>query len=138
MASQFTIPLNKVLDYNVLQGVSHPSDLSTRIIRDINYRYITIENSSDEKTVGIAITNSMMTNHTPPIAFRLAPGEIRHLAVNSPGLSVIQAIHMIDPVNGQFLGDPSVIQSPNSYVIRHGLNKFWIQGFTRPSYRAAF
>ena len=32
---------NTVRDYNITQGVTHPSDLTTQIIRDYNIRYIT-------------------------------------------------------------------------------------------------
>jgi len=135
---QFNIPLNKVSDYNVLQGVSHPSDLTNQIVRDINARYITVENSSPTMRVGIAITTSYMTNHVPQISFYLAPGEIRHVGINSPG-GQMQAVHVINPETKYWLGDPYALRTDaNQFVIRHGINKFFIDPFHRPSYRAAF
>lgn len=134
----FRIPYNNVLEYNVLQGVSHPSDLSNQILRDINYRYITVENSSPTMTVGAAITTSYQTHRVPPIAFYLKPGEIRHLGINPPG-STLQSLHLINPKNKEWLGDPYPLRTDaNQFVIRHGINKFFIDPFKRPSYRAAF
>lgn len=135
---QFNIPLNKVSDYNVLQGVSHPSDLTNQIVRDINTRYITIENSSPTMDVGIAITTSYMTNHVPQISFKLAPGEIRHVGINSPG-GPLQSVHMINLQTKYWLGDPYPLRTDaNQFVLRHGINKWFVQSFVRPSYRAAF
>lgn len=138
MSQEFRIPINKVQEYNVLQGTSHPSDLSTQILRDINSRYITVENSSPTMTVGIAVTTSYMTNHLPPIDFYLNPGEIRHLGVNPPG-DTLQSIHIINPETKYWLGDPYPLRTDaNQFVLRHGINKFFVQPFKRPSYRAAF
>lgn len=147
---------NVTRDYNIAQGVSNPADLSTRPPRDINLRYVTVENSSPEKPVGIAITdahyrgvpdpnanNVLFTPlgpvnfKPPPIKFSLAPGEIRHLGINTIG-SPMQFIHILDLSTKAYLGDPCPFRTDaNQFVLREGINKWFVQGFHRPSYAAA-
>jgi len=131
------VPINQVRDYNMAQGVSHPSDLSYQIIRDINIRYITIENSSQIYPVGIAITDSPYEFHVPPINFSLAPGEIRHLGINTIG-GPMQYIHILNLETGKHLG-PSYPTETNSnqFVLREGINQWFVHPFHRSTYRAA-
>jgi hypothetical protein len=137
----FKVPVNKFnpsisRDYNIAQGVTHPSDLAPQIIRDINLRYITIENSSVDNAIGIAIANSYEMNPRPPIKFSLAPGEIRHIGVNTIG-EQMQYIHMIDLISKNHVGDPYALRTDaNQFVLRDGINKWWVQPFHRPSYHA--
>jgi hypothetical protein len=127
--------MNIVRDYNVFQGTVHPSD--NQIIRDYNIRYITIENSS-AKPVGIAISEDQYS-HPVGINLSLAGGEIRHLGINSIG-SPMQYIHIIDLSNKTSLGTPSPFRTDgNQFVLRETVGDRWfVQVFKRPSYRAAF
>jgi hypothetical protein len=52
--SYFQGPFNHVRDYNKLQGMTHPSDIHIQTSRDINHRYITVENSG-RRPIGVAI-----------------------------------------------------------------------------------
>jgi hypothetical protein len=137
----FKVPVNRynpsiVRDYNIAQGVSNPSDLAPQIIRDINIRYITVENSSTENAIGISIANSYEMNPMPPIKFSLSPGEIRHIGINPPG-EQLQWVHMIDLVTKNHVGDPYALRTDaNQFVLRDGINKWWVQAFKRSSYTA--
>jgi hypothetical protein len=128
---------NTVRDYNITQGVTHPSDLTTQIIRDYNIRYITVQNSSEHTPVGIAVTNSFYMDPVPPIKFSLAPGEVRHLGVNTIG-EQMQYIHILNLRNGKYLGDPSpLVSNANDFVLREGINKWFIQTFRHGSFCAS-
>ena len=61
--------VNYVRDYNKAQGTVNPTDLSYQIIRDINLRYITVQNSS-LNPAGISIT-PYISGPTPKILFTL-------------------------------------------------------------------
>lgn len=130
--------MNHVRDYNLSQGTTHPSDLTHQIIRDYNIRYVTIENSSPENGVGIAISDDYTMTVTPPVNFTLAPGEIRHIGINPPG-SPMQYVYIIDLDTRARVGDPYAFRTDsNQFVLRDGINKWFIQPFKRPSYRAGF
>ena len=47
-------PYNHVRDFDKLQGMTHASDQHIQPLRDINHRYISVENSG-QRPVGIAI-----------------------------------------------------------------------------------
>jgi hypothetical protein len=129
---------NAVIDYSVAQGVTNPADLSYQILRDINFRYIQITNSSPTTPIGVAITVAPNIFPIPPIKFYLAPGELRHLGVNSPG-GQMQFIHMIDLGSRMHVGDPVPLRTDaNSFVLREGINKWQCQTFHYPSFRPAF
>lgn len=126
-----------VRDYNVAQGVSHPSDLTHQIIRDYNIRYVTVENSSVDTPMGVSIAESFEKYPPPPINFSLAPGEIRHIGINTIG-SKMQYLHMIDLTSNIHVGDPYAFRTDaNQFVLRHGINKWNVQPFKRASYNAA-
>jgi hypothetical protein len=128
---------NVARDYNVLQGVTHPSDLTNQIIRDINLRYVTIQNSSPSQFIGIGIAEYFYMNPKPPIKFWLAPGEIRHLGINTFG-EPMQYIHMFDSKTKLHVGEPYPFRTnANDFVLRDGINKWFVQGFQRPSYAAS-
>ena len=127
---------NNVLDYNKLQGTNNPTDLSTQILRDTNYRYVTIQNSS-YRPIGIGIT-TYYTGTVPSIRFVVEPGLTRYLGINSQG-EPAQYIWPLDPDTSRQVGNPSILSSiSNDFVLRDGINGWTVQNFTRPSYRAAF
>jgi hypothetical protein len=129
-------PPSMVRDYNISQGVSNPADLSFQIMRDINMRYVTVENSSTSSAIGIAIANSYEKQPVPPIKFSLAPGEIRHIGINTIG-EQMQYLHMIDLSSRNHVGDPYAFRTDaNQFVLREGINKWFVQPFHRPSYSA--
>ena len=127
---------NNVLDYNKLQGTNNPTDLSTQILRDTNYRYITLQNSS-YRPIGIGIT-TYYTGTIPSIRFIAEPGITRYLGINSQG-EPAQYVWPLDPETGQQVGNPTILSAiSNDFVLRDGINGWKMQKFTRPSYRAAF
>ena len=129
-------PTNNVLDYNKLQGTNNPTDLSTQILRDPNYRYVTLQNSS-YRPVGIGIT-TYYTGTVPSIRFILEPGLTRYLGINSQG-EAAQYIWTLDPETGNQVGSPNILSAvSNDFILRDGINGWNVQNFTRPSYRAAF
>ncbi len=128
---------NILQDYNIAQGTTHPSDLSIRPPRDINLRYITIENSG-VIPVCISISISGLLCPSPRINYCMKPGEIKHVAINPPG-SPPQFLHIFDAITFKIVGDPYELRTDaNQFVLRNGINKWFVQPFKRPSYRAAF
>nr|QBK85734.1 MAG: hypothetical protein LCMAC101_03290 [Marseillevirus LCMAC101] len=126
---------NQVADYNKLQGVTNPADLSYQIRRDIGARYITVENSAQRPT-SVAIT-TYMYGHTPKTLFTLHAGEIKHLAINSQG-STPQFIWILGYETGEPVSQPTLIRSnSNQLVLRDGLNKWFVQFFHRAVFAAA-
>lgn len=126
---------NIIRDWNQLQGTTHPSDEYVQIRRDLNARYITIENSG-ERWVGIAIT-TYWCGELPKLQFILGPGEIKHLGINTHG-GPMQFIHMLDPETQLSVGTPTAINTrANSFVIRDGIQKMFIQFYYRPVYTAS-
>ena len=131
----FKIPPNITRDYNKVQGTTHPTDLSYQIIRDYNIRYVTIQNSGPV-FIGIGIT-TYPNGQTPDILITLKPGEIRHIAINSIG-DALQYLWIISPETRMIVGEPSPFHSnANDFVLRYGMNAWWVQRFHRPSYAAA-
>ena len=131
---KINVPLNQVRDYNVTQGMSHPSNL--QILRDYGVRYVTVENSSTEP-IGVAISASGLPERVPPINFSLAGGEIRHLGINSFG-GPMQFIHIIDLQTKRRVADPYAFRTDaNQFVLRDGINKWFVHSFKRPSYSPA-
>lgn len=126
---------NVVRDYNIAQGTSHPSDLIHQIIRDYNIRYVTVENSSTEP-IGVSVSDK--ADVTPHIKFTLVGGEIKHIGINTMG-GPMQFIHIIDLESRKPVGSPYPFRTDaNQFVLRHGINKWFVQPFKRGSYRAAF
>ena len=131
-----SIPYNIVRDFDKAQGTTHPTDLAYQIRRDINIRYITIQNSSI-RPIGIAIT-SYVDGPVPNILFTLAGGEIKHLGINSHG-GPAQFVWILDLNSKKPVGRPEIIRNnAQDFILRDGLNKWFIQAFKRASYSAAF
>ena len=129
-------PENTVLDFNFLQGTNNPTDLSTQVLRDVNYRYVTLQNSS-YRPIGIGVT-TYYTGSTPSVRFVVHPQIIRYLGINSQG-GPAQFVWPLDPRTGRQVGSPQILAAnANDFVLRDGINGWTIQNFQRPSYRAAF
>lgn len=129
-------PENSVLDYNQLQGTNNPTDLTHQILRDVNYRYITVQNSS-YRPIGVGIT-TYSDGTVPGIRFIAEPGMVRHLGINSQG-GPAQFLWPLDPETGRQVGTSNVLsRDANDFVLRDGINGWNLQNFIRPSYRAAF
>jgi hypothetical protein len=134
MATRIKYNNSIVRDYNQVQGVTHPSDLSFQVIRDYNVRYVTVENSAP-RSIGIAITASGNMDEVPPLNFSLAPGEIRHLGINTIG-EAMQFIHIIDLTTRKYVGEPFAMRTnANQFVLRDGLNKWFVSTYHRTTYR---
>ena len=131
----FVIPPNIVRWWNKAQGITHPTDLSNQIYRDYNIRHVSVENSA-MRPVGISVT-SYASGPIPSIRKTLAAGESVDLGINSQGQSA-QFLWLLDVQTGQPLGKPAIFErTANQFVIRDGLNKWFVQKFRRPSYSAA-
>lgn len=127
-------PVNIVRDYNKVQGVTHPSDLSVSPVRDINVRYVSIENSG-KRPIAVGIT-TYSDGPVPHPNFVLGGGEIKHVAINSIG-EAMQFIHLMNIENGQRVGRPAPFRTDaNSFVLRDGLNLWFVDTFRFPSFRA--
>jgi len=126
---------NIVRDWNQAQGITHPTDLSYQIIRDYNLRNVSIQNSSLD-TVAVGIT-TYVRGPIPQIQFTLIPGGTKELGINSQG-GPVQFMWMMNPKTMGVLGDPVPLRrDANEFVIRGGLNKWFVHFFKHPSYYAA-
>ncbi len=127
-------PQNVVRDYNMLQGTYHPSDLAYMVIRDINVRYIIVENDSSTKNIGIAIT-TMSDGPVPSIQKILQPKEAVHLGINPPEQNQ-QYLWLLDPYTKLPVGHASVLlHNTNQFVIRQGTNKWWVSKYRMVGYK---
>lgn len=126
--------MNRVRDYNLLQGVSHVTDVFGRTPRDINHRHVTVENSGS-KTIYIGVT----LYHTGPIPeprFSLKPKETKEIAINSHGgdpqyIWILgyrdDAISSKDYIE---LGPRNIFRSDSNHIVlREGLNMWFVQFF---------
>lgn len=121
---------NIVRDWNKAQGYTNPADAITVIPRDINIRYISLENSSPAP-VAIAITIYGCLAPVPKARFLIQGGEIKHLGVNTQG-GPTQYIWMLDPKTGKVVGQTKPINTnANEFVLRQGINEWFVQTFRR-------
>lgn len=124
---------NIVRDWNKLQGFTSPTDTHIQIKRDLNSRYVTLENSS-QRPVGIAIT-TYYGDPLPKLQFILDGGEVKNIGINPIG-SAMQFIHILDPVNGERIGSCTSFRTDcNQFVLRDGLNGWFVQCFQRTAFR---
>lgn len=122
---------NIVRDWNKAQGLSHPTDEVNRVRRDINVRYVSIENSSRDSYVGVAIESSMCGGPDPAIKFVLAPGEVRAIAINTHG-GPAQYITPLNPSTGKRIGTTTVLSTNASqFVLREGMNEWFTHKFAK-------
>lgn len=125
---------SKVRDWNKLQGMSDPSDEIVQIRRDLNHRYVTIENSSSNP-VGIAIT-TYYCGDTPKMNFVIKGGEIKNLGINTVD-GPMQFIHFISPDTKKVVGSPTSFRTDaNQFVLRQGMSGWFVQAFYRATYRS--
>lgn len=131
------VPLHNIVrDYDKSQGTTHATDLSYQIVRDYHVRHVSIENSA-VSPIGVGIT-AYASGPTPDVRLVLQPGEIRHVAINSHG-SNMQFLWILDLQTRRVAGEPYAFRTDaNQFVIRDGLNKYWVHAFKSPSYSAAF
>lgn len=129
-----SIDYNIVRETNKVQGTTNPADLAYQIIRDYNVRSISVQNSST-RPIGISIT-AYYSGPIPDILSVIGPGEIKYLSINSQG-EPMQYIWPLDILCGRLAGDPYPLRSDaNAFVLRDGINKWWVSAFTFPSYSA--
>ena len=130
------IPLNITRDWNQVQGTTGVEDDLWKIRNSINERHISIENSSQTHPIGVAIQTYYLLSPTevPKLQFVLRPNQIKDIAINSHG-SELQYIYLLNPKTNEMLGSPSPIQTDGQqYVIRDGLNKWWVHKFKNAGY----
>jgi hypothetical protein len=125
---------NIVRDLNKVQGVTHVTDLVNAPPRSINYRYISIQNSS-MRPIKVALT-TYFSGRLPKAQMYFEPGQIINLNVNSIG-QMMQYIHILDPINGNRVGYPYAIRTDaNTFVLRDGENMWWVDPFRHGSIAA--
>ena len=130
-------PINIVREYNKVQGTTHPSDLSGQIIRDINVRYITLQNTLSQK-VAFIIKNSEQLESAESLSgdwFVIEGSQTLHLAINPHG-STAQYLLLADPTiqTPKIMSNAIYLRSnANDFVIRGGINRWWVDFFARPS-----
>lgn len=124
-----------VRDFNRLQGMTSPTDTHVQILRTVDYRYVSLENSGDVP-VGIAIT-TYVGEPVPKRRFVLGAGEVKGVSINSIG-EALQYIWILDLETGEPLGKTTALKTDsNSFVLRKGLSLWWVQFFHFPSYASA-
>jgi len=129
-----SLAANIVRNTNHVQGYTHVTDEHIQIKRDINVRPVSIENSG-QRPIGIGIT-TYYEGVLPPILFILAPGEVFGISINSQG-SAMQYISPLDPVTGQRVGSPAPFRTDsNQFVLRDGINNWFVQAFQRTAFRS--
>lgn len=125
---------SKVRDWNKVQGFGSATDDSVQIRRDLNHRYVTIENSSPNP-VGIGIT-TYYCGENPKLDFVLKGGQIINLAINTID-GPMQFIHFVDIKTGKPTGSPTSFRTDsNQFVLRQGMSGWFVQTYYRPVYRA--
>ena len=126
---------NITRSWNKAQGMTSPTDQAYQIPRDIGLRHVSIENSS-VRPISIAIT-SYISGPVPPILTTLYASEIKDIGINSHS-GPPQFLWLLDPYSGKIVGEPVIIRSnSNQFVLRDGVNKWWVHFFSRPPYAAA-
>jgi hypothetical protein len=120
--------INIVKDNNVLQAVTSPGDLLVRQRWNIHVRPISIQNSS--RTPVRVVINNVIDDYTVDArSFMLAGLEIKNVAVNSQG-GMPQYIHLLDFKTNLPVSKPCIIErTANAFVLRDGLNMWFVQRF---------
>lgn len=118
---------NVVRDWNKLQGFTNSTDSHIQIVRDYHHRKVSVQNSG-LRPVGLAIT-TYYSGPKPELQYVLKPGEDLALAINSYG-EQMQFMHLLDPKTKEYVGHPSPFRSKsNMFVLRDGLNQWWVDTF---------
>ena len=125
---------NIVRDWNMAQGFGDSSDEIAYIKRDLDLRHVTVENSG-ERLIGVGITTYPQGGPIPKPNFILRGGEIKDVGINTIG-GPMQYIWLLDPINGKPVGNTYPFRTDsNQYVIRDGVNMFWVQAFQSSGYK---
>jgi hypothetical protein len=125
---------NIVRDWNLAQGFGDPSDELVYIKRDLDIRHVTIENSG-ERVIGIAVATYSRGGPIPKANFLLRGGATKDLGINTIG-GPMQYIWLLDPVSGKVVGEATPFRTDcNQFVVRDGLNLWWIQAFKSRGYK---
>lgn len=129
----FVTDMNTVMDYAKLQGVENPADNLYRIPRSINYRYVTVENSSC-RGVLVGISNSLDPLDTtyPMKQFYIQPLETKHLGINEMGSPFDQFLHILHPEKKTPVGESAIFaRDGNCFTLRDGEDTWWVQKMSR-------
>lgn len=124
--------MNLVKDYNLYQGVYHPSD-SHVARRSLNVRRVLIENTGSLE-VSVRISSTMYGRKTN---FSLGPGEGKFIGINPIGEGP-QYITIHHPLTGERVSNPTPLsRDSNQFVIREGMNNYFIHKFYSASLNAS-
>ena len=125
---------NIVRDWNKAQGMTHYTDEHIQIKRDIGIRLISLQNSG-LRPVGVAIT-TYWCGQTPKIQFVMGGGEIKNIGINPYG-GPMQFLHLLDLETHRPVGTPYAFRTDsNWFVLRDGLNKYYIHSFKTGAFSA--
>jgi hypothetical protein len=126
-------PYSIARDWNKLQGYTHPSDEHIHIRRDVDTRRVSVENSS-RRPISIAVV-PYPGGPIPPPLHTLQGGEIINVGVN-PVDGPMQYLHILDPISHRPVGVATPFRTDsNSFVLRDGLQKWFVQAFQSTGYR---
>ena len=125
---------NIVKDWRVIQGVTSGTDLGQGWQPwNIHVRGITIENGSDTPVI-VVINNDINNPHKDGRSFYLEGKELKEVGINSQG-GTAQFIHLFDYKTKWAVSEPTILdRTTNSFVLRNGLNKWFVHRYHRPSY----
>ena len=122
---------SKVWDWNKTQGYEFAGDFNPR--RDINCRRVSIENSGDNPVLGAVVLYNI--GPTPPVQFALGAKEVRYFGINPPDEEP-QYLWLLDVQSKKPVSTPCILATNGQqFVIREGLNKWWVQKFHKATFR---
>lgn len=127
--------INIVKDWNKVQGYTDATDEHQLIRRNINYRYVSIENAT-KANIGFSIEKSMTVKSQP--RFVLPPKGIKDLAVNEYNNTYDYGIQYIRLFDGdREIGHPCPLTTDaNEFVIRESKGHAFVHKYHRPVYRS--
>lgn len=125
---------NITRDWNQSQGFSNPADETVMIRRDLDIRKVSVENSSPDNPMGMAVT-TYYQGPLPKIQAILQPGEVKYIGINTIG-GPMQFLWMLDVQTKNPVGEPTPFRTDcNQFVLRQGLNKWFVQAFQTSGFK---
>ena len=122
---------NKVWDWNKAQGYEFAGDFFPR--RDINCRRISIENSGTNPIKCAVMLYQF--GPIPPVQLTLDGGEVRYFGINPPD-EESQFLWLLDIQSEKPVATPYILaNNGQQFVIREGINKWWVQKFHKATFR---
>lgn len=122
---------NKVKNYELLQGVVHPTDHGVR--RDLSSKRISVENSGD-RPISVRISADFYGDE---MNFTLRGGETKFVAINAVGDGA-QYITLHHPITKERLSKPTVLsRESNQFVLRDGINNWFVHKFHMALFNAS-